>query len=52
MGGAGSEYNVLLSYLELVAELPWGIFTEDAIDVHRVRNSSTVFRVHVVSLID
>jgi len=32
-----AEYSVQLNYLELLLELPWGIYTEDKIDIRKTR---------------
>ncbi len=35
MGSA--EYNVTRTYLNIILELPWGIYSKDNLDIHKVR---------------
>ncbi len=38
MNPAAAEYSVVLNYLELLLELPWGEYTKDNLDVNRAKD--------------
>ena len=37
MNPAAAEHSVILNYLELLLDLPWGVLTKDKFDLRRAK---------------